>query len=173
VGQQAGLVRDGKLPRVDRALFSDAVGTTVGAAMGTSTITCYIESAAGVSDGARTGLASVVTALLLAASLFFSPLASMVGGGVKVGQAVLYPTLAPALIVVGSMMLKTLRELKWDDPTEYLPSSCWWEFRSPSALRTASPSGSSPTPSPSSPPAAGASAPRSPTSSPRSSWCSS
>ena len=122
VGHQAGLVRDGKLPRVDRALFADAVGTTVGAALGTSTITCYIESAAGVSDGARTGLASVVTGILLAASLFFSPLAAMIGGGVKVGQAVLYPTLAPALIVVGAMMLKPLRELHWDDPTEYLPA---------------------------------------------------
>jgi AGZA family xanthine/uracil permease-like MFS transporter len=122
VGQQAGLVRDGKLPRVDRALFADAVGTTVGAALGTSTVTCYIESAAGVSDGARTGLASVVTGLLLAASLFFSPLAAMIGGGVKVGQSVLYPTLAPALIVVGSMMLRPLRELQWDDPTEYLPA---------------------------------------------------
>ncbi len=122
VGQQAGLVRDGKLPRVDRALFSDAVGTTVGAALGTSTVTCYIESAAGVSDGARTGLASVVTGLLLAASLFFSPLAAMIGGGVKVGQATLYPTLAPALIVVGSMMLKSLREIPWEDPTEYLPA---------------------------------------------------
>ncbi len=108
VGQQAGLVRDGKLPRVERALFADAVGTTVGAALGTSTITCYIESAAGVSDGARTGLASVVTGILLAASLFFSPLAAMIGGGVKVGQSVLYPTLAPALIVVGSMMLQAL-----------------------------------------------------------------
>ena len=122
MGQQAGLLRDGKLPRVDRALFADAVGTTVGAALGTSTITCYIESAAGVSDGARTGLASVVTGILLAASLFFSPLAAMIGGGVKVGGAVLYPTLAPALIVVGSMMLRPLRELKWDDPTEYLPA---------------------------------------------------
>jgi len=122
VGQQAGLLRDGKLPRVDRALFSDAVGTSVGAALGTSTIACYIESAAGVSDGARTGLANVVTSLLLAASLFFSPLAAMIGGGVRVGPTVLYPTLAPALIVVGSMMLKTLRELKWDDPTEYLPA---------------------------------------------------
>lgn len=122
VGHQAGLVRDGKLPRVDRALFADAVGTTAGAALGTSTITCYIESAAGVSDGARTGLASVVTAILLAASLFFSPLASMIGGGVKSGQSVLYPTLAPALIAVGAMMLKPLRELPWDDPTEFLPA---------------------------------------------------
>jgi adenine/guanine/hypoxanthine permease len=122
VGQQAGLMREGKLPRVDRALFADAVGTTLGAAMGTSTITCYIESAAGVSDGARTGLASIVTGLLLAGSLFLSPLAAMIGGGVKVGSAVLYPTLAPALIIVGSMMLRPMRELNWDDPTEYLPA---------------------------------------------------
>jgi AGZA family xanthine/uracil permease-like MFS transporter len=122
VGQQAGLMKDGQLPRVDRALFADAVGTTVGAVMGTSTITCYIESAAGVSDGARTGLASVVTGLLLAASLFFSPLAAMIGGGVKSNGAVLYPTLAPALIVVGSMMLRPMRELNWEDPTEYLPA---------------------------------------------------
>ena len=122
VGHQAGLVQEGRLPRVGRALFASAVGTTAGAVMGTSTITCYIESAAGVSDGARTGLASVATSLLLAASLFFSPLASMIGGGVKLGHAVLYPTLAPALIVVGSMMIKALRELPWDDPTEYLPA---------------------------------------------------
>jgi AGZA family xanthine/uracil permease-like MFS transporter len=127
VGKQAGLIREGKLPRVDRALFADAVGTTVGAGLGTSTITCYIESAAGVSDGARTGLASMVTGGLLLASMFFSPLASMIGGGVNVappGQDPLfrYPTLAPALIVVGSMMLKIVRELEWDDPTEYLPA---------------------------------------------------
>jgi AGZA family xanthine/uracil permease-like MFS transporter len=122
VGHQAGLVRNGTLPRVERALFADAVGTTVGAALGTSTITCYVESAAGVSDGARTGLASMVTGILLAGSLFFSPLASMIGGGVKLGGAVLYPTLAPALIVVGSMMLRPLRELHWDDPTEFLPA---------------------------------------------------
>ena len=128
VGQQAGLLRQGKLPRVDRALFADAIGTTVGAGLGTSTITCYIESAAGVSDGARTGLASLVTAALLFAAMFFSPLAAMIGGGVRVGvdaanhPILRYPTLAPALIVVGSMMLKVLREFEWDDPTEYLPA---------------------------------------------------
>jgi adenine/guanine/hypoxanthine permease len=126
VGQQAGLVKEGKLPRAGRALFADAVGTTVGAGLGTSTITCYIESAAGVSDGARTGLANMVTGFLLLAAMFFSPLASMIGGGVQVGagneSAVLYPTLAPALIVVGSMMLKVVREFNWDDPTEYLPA---------------------------------------------------
>jgi AGZA family xanthine/uracil permease-like MFS transporter len=126
VGQQAGLLRDGKLPRADRALFADAVGTTVGAGLGTSTITCYIESAAGVSDGARTGLASMVTGLLLLAAMLFSPLASMIGGGVilctAAGPVTRYPTLAPALIVVGSMMLKVVREFEWDDPTEYLPA---------------------------------------------------
>ncbi|HET7215092.1 MAG TPA: NCS2 family permease [Terriglobia bacterium] len=126
VGQQAGLVKEGKLPRAGQALFADAVGTTVGAALGTSTITCYIESAAGVSDGARTGLANMVTGILLLAAMFFSPLAAMIGGGVKAGtaggSAMLYPTLAPALIVVGSMMLKVVREFNWDDPTEYLPA---------------------------------------------------
>ena len=126
VGQQAGLLREGRLPRAGRALFADAVGTTVGAGLGTSTITCYIESAAGVSDGARTGLANMVTGFLLLAAMFFSPLASMIGGGVLVGagneSVVRFPTLAPALIVVGSMMLKVVRELNWDDPTEYLPA---------------------------------------------------
>lgn len=128
VGQQAGLLRDGKLPRSGRALFSDAVGTTLGASLGTSTVTCYIESAAGVSDGARTGLANMVTGTLLLAAMFFSPLASMIGGGVMVGSdaagnpILRYPTLAPALIVVGAMMLKAVRELQWDEPTEYLPA---------------------------------------------------
>jgi AGZA family xanthine/uracil permease-like MFS transporter len=122
VGQQAGLLREGKLPRAGQALFADAVGTTVGAGLGTSTVTCYIESAAGVSDGARTGMANMVTGLLLLAAMFFSPLASMIGGGVKVGSVMRYPTLAPALIVVGSMMLKVVREFNWDDPTEYLPA---------------------------------------------------
>ncbi len=128
VGQQAGLLREGKLPRSGRALFSDAVGTTMGAALGTSTVTCYIESAAGVSDGARTGLANLVTGALLLGAMFFSPLASMIGGGVSIGTTetgdpiLRYPTLAPALIVVGAMMLKVVRELEWEDPTEYLPA---------------------------------------------------
>ena len=128
VGKQAGLLREGKLIRADRALFSDAVGTTVGAALGTSTVTCYIESAAGVAEGARTGLASMVTGTLLLATMFFSPLASMIGGGVTAGMdathhpIVRYPTLAPALIVVGTMMLKAVRDLPWDEPTEYIPA---------------------------------------------------
>jgi len=128
VGQQAKLVHHGKLPRAGRALFSAATGTTLAGGLGTTTVTCYIESAAGVSDGARTGLANLVTGALLLAAMFFSPLASMIGGGVQVGldatgnPIVRHPTLAPALIVVGSMMLKVVRELEWEDPTEYLPA---------------------------------------------------
>jgi len=128
VGQQAGLLKEGRLPRSGKALFADAAGTTLGAALGTSTVTCYIESAAGVSDGARTGLANVVTGALLLLAMFFSPLAAMIGGGVAVGTDVSghpilrYPTLAPALIVVGAMMLKIVKDLPWEDPTEYLPA---------------------------------------------------
>ena len=140
VGQQAGLMREGKLLRAGRALFSDAVGTTVGAVAGTSTICCYIESAAGVSDGARTGLANMMTGVLLLAAMFFSPLASMIGGGVNVGMdtaanpIMRYPTLAPALIVVGAMMLKAFANSSGTIPPNTFPrSSRSWEFRSRSA----------------------------------------
>jgi adenine/guanine/hypoxanthine permease len=128
VGQQAGLSRGGELPRAGRALFSSAAGTAVGACLGTSTVVCYVESAAGVSEGARTGLANMVTGFLLLAAMFFSPLASLVGGGIEVGRDAFqnpilrYPILAPALIVVGSMMLQVVRRLDWDDPTEYIPA---------------------------------------------------
>ncbi len=127
VGQQAGLLREGTLPRAGRALFSAAFGTTVAGGTGTTTLTCYVESATGVSEGARTGLANLVTGLLFLAAMFFSPLASMIGGGVEAdngaGSTVLrFPTLAPALIVVGSMMLKAVREFEWEEPTDYIPS---------------------------------------------------
>lgn len=128
VGQQAGLSRGGGLPKAGRALFSSAAGTAAGACLGTSTVVCYVESAAGVSEGARTGLANMVTGALLLAAMFFSPLASLVGGGIEVARdaaqnpVLRYPILAPALIVVGSMMLKVVRNLPWDDPTEYIPA---------------------------------------------------
>ncbi len=122
VGRQAGLMRDGKLPRAERALFADATGTVAGAALGTSTVTCYIESAAGVADGARTGLANLVTGALLLASIFFTPFARMIGGGVADGGGTAYPTLAPALILVGSMMMRAVRDLQWDDATEAVPA---------------------------------------------------
>lgn len=128
VGQQAQLTRQGRLPRAGRALFSSAAGTAVGACLGTSTVVCYVESATGVAEGARSGLANMATGLLLLAAMFFSPVISLVGGGIEVGRdaanhpILRYPILAPALIVVGSMMMRIVRQLPWDDPTEYIPA---------------------------------------------------
>ncbi len=123
VAEQAGLMRDGTLPRARGALMADAVGTVVGAGLGTSTVTAYIESATGVSAGGRTGLTAVVTAGLFVAALFFSPLVAMFGGGYQTpdGQT-LYPVIAPSLIIVGTLMMKGVRLIAWDDPTEAVPA---------------------------------------------------
>jgi AGZA family xanthine/uracil permease-like MFS transporter len=123
VSEQAGLLKDGRLPRAERALLSDSAGMTAGALLGTSTITSYIESAAGVATGGRTGLANMFTAGLLVLALFLSPLARMVGGGYEAGGGVrLYPVVAPVLILIGSMMLKAVRNIRWDEPTEAIPA---------------------------------------------------
>jgi len=128
VASRAGLMRDGKLPKAELALAADAVGTVAGGCLGTSTVTSYIESIAGVASGARTGLAPVVTGLCMVAALFFQPLVEMVGGGVKVGEyawgdpILRYPMIAPALIAVGAMMMRAMREVQWDDITESLPA---------------------------------------------------
>ncbi len=123
VSQQAGLIKDGTLPRARQALLADAMGTVGGGLLGTSTVTSYIESAAGVSAGGRSGLANLVTASLFLVSLFFFPLIRMVGGGYQAsGGAVLYPITAPALILVGSIMVRNVREIPWDDYTEAIPA---------------------------------------------------
>ncbi len=123
VGQQAGLMRDGRLLRGERALMADASGTVVGAALGTATVTAYIESAAGVEAGGRTGLANVVTSGLFLLSLFAAPLARMVGGGVAFSEGPpLHPITAPALILVGSLMARGVTRIPWTDPTEALPA---------------------------------------------------
>jgi AGZA family xanthine/uracil permease-like MFS transporter len=123
VASQAGLMRGGTLPRARGALLADAAGTVVGAALGTSTVTAYIESATGVAAGGRTGLANVVTAALFLASLFLYPLVRTIGGGYTAGGgAVFYPVVAPALILVGTMMMAGVREIQWDDPTEAIPA---------------------------------------------------
>ena len=104
VAEQAGFMRDGTLPRARSALVADAVGTVVGAGLRTSIVTAYVESATGVVADGRTGLASVVTAVLFFLALFLFPLVSMIGGGFDAGDGVtLYPVVAPALIVVGTM----------------------------------------------------------------------
>ena len=104
VAGQAGLVKDNKLPRAGRALLADALATVTGAIFGTSTTTSYVESTAGVAAGARTGLASVVTGILFLLALFFSPVLSVVTSAVT----------APALIIVGALMVSSLKLIEWD-----------------------------------------------------------
>jgi AGZA family xanthine/uracil permease-like MFS transporter len=106
VTKKAGLQDEqGRIPRLDRMLSADAAATMAGAVCGTSTVTSYIESAAGIAAGARTGLASVTTGLLFLAAL---PLAPLVG-------AIPSAATAPALIFVGALMMTTIREIDWDD----------------------------------------------------------
>jgi adenine/guanine/hypoxanthine permease len=123
VASQAGLMRSGALPRARQALLSDAVGTVIGAGLGTSTVTAYIESSTGVAAGGRTGLANMVTAALFLLSVFFFPLVRMIGGGYPAGGTlVLYPVVAPALVLVGTMMMSGVQRIAWDDVTESIPA---------------------------------------------------
>lgn len=124
VTQEAGLLApDGSLPRARSAFLADAVGTTAGALLGTSTVTSYVESATGVSAGARTGLANMCTGMLFLLAIFFTPLVRMIGGGIDSGDGrLLYPVVAPALIVVGCWMLKNVRGIDWDDFSEAIPA---------------------------------------------------
>jgi AGZA family xanthine/uracil permease-like MFS transporter len=112
VCEQAGFVKDGKIPRVGRALLADGIATMFGALTGTSTVTSYIESAAGVAAGARTGLSNVFVSIFFVGAIFFSPLA---------GAIPEFAT-APALILVGSLMTQSIARVKWEDFTEALPS---------------------------------------------------
>jgi len=134
IAKQAGLMKDGKLPRAGRALLADAIGTVGSSLVGNTTMVSYIESASGVAAGGRTGLAALVTAGLFLIALFFSPIVQMISGGFAVhdvvtieGQQIartftLYPVTSPALIVVGSLMIRSVRDIEWDDFTEALPA---------------------------------------------------
>lgn len=123
VAQIGGFMKEGELPRAKQAFIADSVGTVAGAMLGTSTITSYVESSSGISDGARTGLASVVTGILFLLALFFSPLVAMLGRGIATESgAYVYPIIAPALIMVGFMMMKAVKYIPWDDYAESLPA---------------------------------------------------
>jgi len=123
VANRAGLMKDGKLPKAERALSADAAGTVLGACLGTSTVTSYIESITGVAVGARTGLAAIVTGVLFLAAMFFQPLVAMIGKGIEIAPNVpKNPMIAPALILVGAIMLRSIREVNWEDVTEYVPA---------------------------------------------------
>jgi AGZA family xanthine/uracil permease-like MFS transporter len=123
VSSQAGYLKNGKLPRAGRVLMTDAIGTTLGAALGTSTVTSYIESSVGIAAGARTGLANMLTGSLFLLSLFFVPLVQMVGGGYQIADGkFLYPITAPVLVLVGSMMAKSIPKINWDDWSDAIPA---------------------------------------------------
>ncbi len=124
-GYEADLMEDGKLSKGRQALLSDAVGSVGGACLGTSTVTCYIESASGIAEGGRTGLTAIVTGLLMLCAMFFTPLAKIVGGGfIQQGSPIpLYPIIGPALVVVGGLMLKDLININWEDFTEAIPAA--------------------------------------------------
>ena len=114
VCEQAGFMRDNKLPRAKQAMVSDAVGTVAGAALGTSTVTSFIESAAGVEAGGRTGLTGLIVAALFLVALFFSPVIAMIGA---------YPPItAPALMIIGAMMMQSVAKIEWKDYTESIPA---------------------------------------------------
>jgi AGZA family xanthine/uracil permease-like MFS transporter len=114
VCEQAGFMKDNRLPRARQAMLSDAAGTVVGAALGTSTVTSFIESAAGVEQGGRTGLTALVVAAFFLLALFFSPLIAMVGS---------YPPItAPALVLVGALMIQNVSRVDWKDYSESIPA---------------------------------------------------
>ncbi len=106
------LDEEGKLPGIKGALLADAVGTTLGACLGTSTITTFVESASGIAEGGRTGLTTITTGLLFALSLFFSP----------IFLAIPSFATAPALIVVGFMMMQQVVKINWEDPLKAIPT---------------------------------------------------
>jgi AGZA family xanthine/uracil permease-like MFS transporter len=113
VGKKAGLfVRVGEVPRLNRILYSDAIATVAGSLAGTSTVVSYIESSAGVAAGGRSGVTAIVTGLLFGVALFVAPLAG----------AIPLAATAPALIIVGSMMMTAVAEIQWADPEIAIPA---------------------------------------------------
>jgi len=122
VSEPAGFLKEGRLPRANQAMFSDAIGTVGGALLGTSTVTSYIESATGIAQGARTGLANVFTSFFFLIALFFSPLAEMIGGEYVFNGQTLRPVIAPPLIIVGYLMMKCVIRINWEDLTDAIPA---------------------------------------------------
>ena len=106
------LDENGNLPKLDRAMTADAVATSVGSILGTSTVTTFVESTAGISAGGKTGLTSLVTGALFALSIFLSPILGFVPAAAT----------APVLIVVGVMMSGSLKDIRWQDLEEAIPS---------------------------------------------------
>jgi AGZA family xanthine/uracil permease-like MFS transporter len=113
----------GDIPKVRNLLLVDSVAAAGGGAMGVSSVTTYVESGAGVSEGARTGFASVVTGLLFALTIFFVPLIAVVGQGVAVSKdTTIHPAIAPALVMVGYLMIQLVQGIDWEQPEDAVPA---------------------------------------------------
>ena len=118
VASQSGLMKDNKLPNAKRAFAADSIGTIFGVFCGQSTVTSYIESSTGVEYGGRTGLTAVTTGLCFIIAVFFTPFIAMIGnypGGIN-------PITAPALVIVGAIMMKSVKKIDWDDFSEAVPA---------------------------------------------------
>lgn len=112
VSTKAGMMKDGKIPNAKKAFLADAIGTTVGSVLGTSTTTTYVESAAGVAQGGRSGLTSFTTAMCFAIALLFSPLFLAIPGAAT----------CPVMVLVGLFMLSTVKNIDLDDYSESIPA---------------------------------------------------
>jgi AGZA family xanthine/uracil permease-like MFS transporter len=123
VTSAAGLVDErGEPPAARRLLLVDSSAALGGGVMGVSSVTTYVESGAGVAEGARTGLASLVTAALFALTIFFVPVVALAGQGVQLGEATVHPAVAPALVMVGYLMLRLVAAIDWAQPESALPA---------------------------------------------------
>ncbi|MDA0162824.1 NCS2 family permease [Solirubrobacter ginsenosidimutans] len=121
VSSAGGLLDDdGQPPKLKQLLLVDSAAAAGGGIMGVSSVTTYVESGAGVAEGARTGLASVVTAFLFLLTIFFVPLTAVVGQ--SVGEAGLHPAIAPALIMIGYLMMRLVAEVDWNRPEAGIPA---------------------------------------------------
>jgi AGZA family xanthine/uracil permease-like MFS transporter len=123
VGRSAGLTdHQGQLENSDRLLLVDSAAASFGGAMGTSSVTTYVESGAGVAEGARTGLSSLVVAGLFGLAIFFVPIIALVGQDVKLGEAFIHPAIAPALVMVGYLMIRIVADIDWSVPENSIPA---------------------------------------------------
>ncbi|HEY6758169.1 MAG TPA: NCS2 family permease [Baekduia sp.] len=117
------LDENGEVPRIRNLLLVDSVAAAGGGVMGVSSVTTYVESGAGVAEGARTGLASLITGGLFALTIFFVPLIAVVGQGVAVSKdTTIHPAIAPALVMVGYLMIQLVQGIDWDVPEQAVPA---------------------------------------------------
>jgi adenine/guanine/hypoxanthine permease len=123
LGEAGGMIDEkGDLPRIGRVLIVDSAAAAVGGAAGVSSVTTYVESGAGIAEGARTGFASVITALFFGLAIFFVPIIGLVGQDVPLGKSFIHPAIAPAMIIVGYLMMRLVLLIDWNDAEVAFPA---------------------------------------------------